>query len=1116
MKKILILVFSLVAWSQSTAADISLSQSVTPETTAATRGTEILIGSVTATGFGGGVAFSVTPLSIWRIDNSGQLYRAARTSDDIDFEALPLINKTLIATVTAMKGAVTVTKDFPITITNVNEVPTALTISNSSCNEETNGATIGTLNSFDPDSGDHANYSVPFGSGYRIIGIDGNILALSDDKRLNYESNEILGNYAARTVVVTVTDNGGLSTTLTVNVTPTNVNEPPTNLAIDNNSCLEEVFGATIGVLTSSDPDGGDTARYSVPVGSGYWIDGTTLKLTPDKRLDYENSSERDSYAKRSVTVTVTDRDGLFTTLTVSVVPTNVNEAPTVVRFASDGNVNENEVAASIGELATIDPDGDQTFDYELVDPTGLFTLSGSRLRLKPGVAVNFEATPTLSVSVKSTDGGKLFCITPLTVTVNDMDEAPTLPRWTTVNAEVINAALAVPVSTVADVVVDEDTDLTKRNYHNMTVTVSIDLSLNPQATNDVLSVLSKIPADFLSEMRINTSSRLIFRRAGGVSTQIATYSQSANSVAFTFTGDSAIPLDQIDLARVIRLVGYTPGAADLDARTAVVIDLSFNNAPPTRRTISLDTANLPPSLTDDQTIGVTRFSQVALTPTNLGLSDEHPELGLTLFIDYPPLNGELRTAGGSRVLGPDESVPVIYTAPVLPATVGTLSIDLVYVPRATSAAVKDTCFLSIQDKGAKITATLASWLRSTPTKFAFDIAQGAFPVVITTGSLAYTEGTAPIPLVAGGATLNVAGITNTDTATIGGWDLYIACTTKRPNQGPGNAHEIIAVTPNATITLGVDGRSIIRGGRTIGQIDSILRGSESSLVIRLANDALGADILALAKALTYVDTSERLPLTISDPLATRTLYLGFVLKGADLSAPALTELADIALPVSRNGIDDPPTFSEGSRRTLITVSNEILTGSTILEDLDTNTVPTLSMSGLSTQAQPQILRGPEDTGSTWRTTIAWQLARDPNRSGDQEFLLTAVIGGTTLSQTIVLSPRSGSDLSLAIASDAPLALVKPAATAAPLKRAVRVRRGMTAVSDTTIYLLGQNIPAWITVDSTASTVSYDLANPQAVAGQTYRFSILATTANSAAEQPVVLRIVGQPLTGTN
>ncbi len=95
------------------AADISLSPSTTPETTAATRGTEVLIGVITPTRFLGLIeTFSVTPVSNWRIDNLGNLFRAARSVDDIDFES----NTSLVATVTATKDAVVVTRNIIILV----------------------------------------------------------------------------------------------------------------------------------------------------------------------------------------------------------------------------------------------------------------------------------------------------------------------------------------------------------------------------------------------------------------------------------------------------------------------------------------------------------------------------------------------------------------------------------------------------------------------------------------------------------------------------------------------------------------------------------------------------------------------------------------------------------------------------------------------------------------------------------------------------------------------------------------------------------------------------------------------------------------------------------------
>ncbi|MCA9096269.1 MAG: cadherin repeat domain-containing protein, partial [Planctomycetaceae bacterium] len=91
-------------------------------------------------------------------------------------------------------------------------------------------------------------------------------------------------------------------------VTTTSVNDTPTDIGLTNNSVNENSPNATVGLLTTTDPDFGDTFTYSIqPGGNGnqFVISGNTLKVgtTP---LDFEAGMTR------SLTIRTTDQLGEF------------------------------------------------------------------------------------------------------------------------------------------------------------------------------------------------------------------------------------------------------------------------------------------------------------------------------------------------------------------------------------------------------------------------------------------------------------------------------------------------------------------------------------------------------------------------------------------------------------------------------------------------------------------------------------------------------------------------------------------------------------------------------------------------------------------------------------
>ncbi|MEL7058382.1 MAG: cadherin repeat domain-containing protein, partial [Pseudomonadota bacterium] len=180
-------------------------------------------------------------------------------------------------------------------------------------------ATVGTLSSFDPDAGDSVTYTV---SDDRFEVVDGE-LRLAEGVELNHEE------AASIEVTVTATDGSGLETSEVFEINVADVNEGPTDLALDGNTVAESDAGATVGTLSSFDPDAGDTVAYTVSDDRFEVVDGE-LRLAEGVELDHEEA------ASLEVTVTATDSGGLETSETFEINVKDVNEGPT--DLALDGN----------------------------------------------------------------------------------------------------------------------------------------------------------------------------------------------------------------------------------------------------------------------------------------------------------------------------------------------------------------------------------------------------------------------------------------------------------------------------------------------------------------------------------------------------------------------------------------------------------------------------------------------------------------------------------------------------------------------------------------------------------------------------------------------------------
>ncbi len=105
------------------------------------------------------------------------------------------------------------------------------------------------------------------------------------------------------------------------------------------------------------------------------------------------------------------------------------NQAPTNVSL-SPASIGENQpIGTVVGTLSTTDPDAGDSHSYTFVtgsggEGNGNFTIEGNTI--KTAAAFNFEATPSFSILVQSTDQNGLSVVKSLTIQISNVNEAPT------------------------------------------------------------------------------------------------------------------------------------------------------------------------------------------------------------------------------------------------------------------------------------------------------------------------------------------------------------------------------------------------------------------------------------------------------------------------------------------------------------------------------------------------------------------------------------------------------------------------------------------------------------------------------------------------------------------
>jgi gliding motility-associated-like protein len=310
-----------------------------------------------------------------------------------------------------------------------NAAPTNIALSATTINENnTAGASIASLAATDVNIGETFTYALVAGTGdadNASFTINGSSLMA-----VNAFDFETRTTYSLR---LKVTDKGGLSFEKEVVITIANVNDAPTNISASASSVAENsASGTTVATLSATDADAAETFTYTLVSGTGdtdnasFSITGNTLSTAAV--FDFETKS---SY---SVRVRVTDAGGLTFEKVFTISVTDVNEAPTALAL-SNASVLENAASGTtVGSLAGTDADAGDTHTYTLVSGTGStdnasFTITGTTL--STAAVFNFEAKNSYAVRVRVTDAGGLTFERAFTISVTDVNEAPTLTAIT-------------------------------------------------------------------------------------------------------------------------------------------------------------------------------------------------------------------------------------------------------------------------------------------------------------------------------------------------------------------------------------------------------------------------------------------------------------------------------------------------------------------------------------------------------------------------------------------------------------------------------------------------------------------------------------------------------------
>lgn len=318
-------------------------------------------------------------------------------------------------------GSLTDSSTVTISVTPVNDAPELVGVMEFAVDENTTAVADITATDVEDDT---LTYSISGGDDQNLFAINASSGALSFKTAPDYENPGDSDQDNIYSVEITVSDGNGGSVSQTYVITVNDVIESP--LRLSSTSFAENATGTVVGDLSIDDSDNPDfTANVTYTLSgvdaASFEVVNGQLKLKSSVSADFET---KNTY---SVTVTATDDANHETSVTYTLQVTDANDSPTNIAL-SGNSIDENSAGMTVGILTTsdVDPGDSHTYTLSGTDASSFEVVNG-QLKLKTGVTANYETNSTLTVTVTATDTGGLTTTQSFTVTINDINDAPTL-----------------------------------------------------------------------------------------------------------------------------------------------------------------------------------------------------------------------------------------------------------------------------------------------------------------------------------------------------------------------------------------------------------------------------------------------------------------------------------------------------------------------------------------------------------------------------------------------------------------------------------------------------------------------------------------------------------------
>ena len=331
-----------------------------------------------------------------------------RNTRALDFESQPV----LYIRLNAMTGSTTISRNFSIVVSNVNEAPTAIGFSNLFLNNQSSiGTVVSQIFVIDPDNND--SHSIRL-TNEDLLGIDGdnNLVITGDVSVLSGRHN----------IALEVTDAAGLSfsQTSTLYVVSERGEEPL--ITLSDNVLSENVGDVQIGMISVE--NAGD-ATYTFSLEEGY---GNNTLFSISNGNELRNTSAINFEENPLLSIRIMGRSGTTSLQRdFTILINDVNEAPTSLGFSSlhlNSRLKQGDV---IGQIFVIDPDGNDSHTFQFSN-TNLLIINNNDIQVAGDLARSRDLTGgEFEAEITVSDRGGLSYTQMVTFIV--IDEAINVPE---------------------------------------------------------------------------------------------------------------------------------------------------------------------------------------------------------------------------------------------------------------------------------------------------------------------------------------------------------------------------------------------------------------------------------------------------------------------------------------------------------------------------------------------------------------------------------------------------------------------------------------------------------------------------------------------------------------